>query len=62
VERTRRLGLCLDLDEDEAGLSQWHGDAGQGYSSKVPKDEPRSDDDNAATTMMSSTTASASIN
>jgi hypothetical protein len=56
VERALRLGLCVNLeddegdDEDDAGPSQWHGgDGGQGYSTWVSKDEPPSDDNDSGT-------------
>jgi hypothetical protein len=48
AERTRRLGLCVNLDEDDAGPSWRRGggsNGGQGCSTWAPKDEP-SDDDN----------------
>jgi hypothetical protein len=50
-ERARRLGLCVNLDnneeEDDADPS-WRcrgGDGGQGCSTWAAKDEPPSDDD-----------------
>jgi hypothetical protein len=47
IDRARRLGLCVNLeeddednDEDDAGLSQWRGgDGGQGCSTWASKDE-----------------------
>jgi hypothetical protein len=51
AKRTRRLGLCVNLkeddeDEDDAVSSQWRGsDGGQGCSTWVAKDGPPSDDD-----------------
>jgi hypothetical protein len=53
AERARRLGLCVNLDdneeEDDAGPSWRHGggggDGGQGCSTWAPKDEPSDDDD-----------------
>jgi hypothetical protein len=51
AERARRLGLCVNLDEDDeddAGPS-WRrggGNGGQGCSTWAPKDEPSDDDDN----------------
>jgi hypothetical protein len=50
AERARRLGLCINLDndeEDDAGPS-WRpggGNGGQGCSIWAPKDEPSDDDD-----------------
>jgi hypothetical protein len=51
VERARRLGLRVNLEEDEeeegAGPSEWRGsDAGQGCSTWAAKDVPPSYDDN----------------
>jgi hypothetical protein len=53
AERARRLGLCVNLEDDDegekddAGPSQWHrGDNdGQGCSTWATKDEPPSNDD-----------------
>jgi hypothetical protein len=50
AERARRLGLCVNLEEDDeeedVGPSQWRdGDSGQGCSTWAGKDEPPSDDD-----------------
>jgi hypothetical protein len=38
-----RLGICVDLDNDEADPSQRYGNNGHGYS-KALKDEPPSND------------------
>jgi hypothetical protein len=49
AERVHRLGLCVNLedDDDDAGPSQGrHGDGdGQGCSTWAAKDEPTSNDD-----------------
>jgi hypothetical protein len=47
AERALRLGLCVNLeDDDDAGPSQWRGgDDGQGCSTWAAKDEAPSDDD-----------------
>jgi hypothetical protein len=49
AERTLRLGLCVNLeedDEDDAGPSMWHGDDGsQGCSTWASQGEPSSDND-----------------
>jgi hypothetical protein len=51
AERARRLGLCVDLDdndEDDAGPSWRHGggdNGGHGCNTWAPKDEPSDDDD-----------------
>jgi hypothetical protein len=45
AERTCRLGICVDLDNDEAGPSKRHDNNGHGYS-KALKDEPPDNDDN----------------
>jgi hypothetical protein len=48
AERARRLGICVNLeDDDDAGSSQWRGgDNGQGCSTwTVKNDEPSDDDD-----------------
>jgi hypothetical protein len=48
AERARRLGLCVNLDDDDAGPS-WRrggdGNGGQGCSTWAPKDEPSDNDD-----------------
>jgi hypothetical protein len=48
AERARRLGLCVNLeeDDDDAGPSRWRSDDdGQGCSTWAAKDEPPLDDD-----------------
>jgi hypothetical protein len=47
AERALRLGLCVNLeDDDNAGPSQWRGDDdGHGCSTWAAKDEAPSDDD-----------------
>jgi hypothetical protein len=54
VERARRLGLCVNLeeddednDEDDVSPNWWRGsNGGQGCSTWASKDEPPSDNDN----------------
>jgi hypothetical protein len=47
AKRARCLGLCVNLEDDnDAGLSQWHGgDDGQGCSTWAAKNDAPSDDD-----------------
>jgi hypothetical protein len=52
-ERCRRLGLVINLDDDDTGQSSRpcgrHGDAGQGCSYLLqPKEEPNDEEDNYA--------------